>query len=224
MIKAIFYKEWIKCRALISLLALIAVALVVYLFIDNANLLRTSSAVAIWSQLAEGGISLFSIYIKMFMPLAALSISVMQYSLEMANKRLKLTLHLPCSEAKIVGAMQLFGVSMVMGLYAMILVPSYLGLSLFYPSELVVAMFISIIPYALAGVASYFFVMWIIVEPIWRRRAIYLLISAVLLVPFMFNAMLGATIYMLPFLVLIVGGSIASAYYSAARFKDGAQN
>lgn len=36
------------------LLILVAVALVVYLYISNANLLRTSGAVAVWSQIAEG--------------------------------------------------------------------------------------------------------------------------------------------------------------------------
>ncbi len=206
------------------LLILVAVALVVYLYINNANLLRTSGAVAVWSQIAEGGYSLFSSYITMFMPLSALSIAVMQYLSEMSHKRFKLTLHLPCSEGSIIGAMQMFGVSMILLIYAIVVIPSYLGLRVYYPSELLNPMLVSLVPYMLGGVASYFFVMWVIVEPIWRRRAGYLLIAAVSLVPFGIDGILGATLYMIPSLLLVVGASVVAAYYSSSRFKDGAQN
>lgn len=224
MIKAIFYKEWIKCRAVMFLLATVAVAFVLYLFINNANLLRTSGAVSLWAQIAEGGYSLFSIYVKLFMPLTAIAIAVKQYSVEMINKRFKLTLHLPCSEARITGAMQLFGLSMVAGIYVILLLPSYVGLLFYYPPELLTAMFVSLVPYMLAGVASYFFAMWVIVEPVWRRRVVYLLISVISLMPFTVDAMLGATVTLIPSLVAVVAASVAAAYYAVSRFKDGAQN
>ncbi len=223
MIKAIFYKEWIKCRALILLLLSLAVAQVAYLFINNANLLRTSGAIAIWSQIAEGGFSLFTPMFNYFMPLAALAISLMQYSHEMANKRFKLTLHLPCSEAKIIGSMQLFGVTALCVIYLILLVPSFVGLTVFYPSELVWAMISSIVPYMAAGVACYFFAMWVAVEPIWSRRVVYFFIALGALSTFNIRAMLGAHAPMLLSLAVVVASSIVAAYYSASRFKDGAQ-
>lgn len=42
--------------------------------------------------------------------------------------------------------------------------------------------------------------------------------------PFAIDGMLGATVYMIPSLLLIVVASIIVAYYSCSRFKDGAQN
>ncbi|MFR9651193.1 MAG: hypothetical protein SNG35_04130 [Rikenellaceae bacterium] len=224
MIKAIFYKEWIKCRAVVILLTLIAVAFVTYLFINNANLLRTSGAVAVWSQVAEGGYSLFSLYIKIFMPLSAIVIATMQYGVEMTNKRFKLTLHLPHSEFKITAAMQLFGISMVTALYTTLLLPCYVGLSIYYPRELIVAMFVSLVPYILAGLSSYLFAMWVIIEPIWRRRVVNLLIAVVSLTPFTIDAMLWATTPAIPSLIAVVAASAVTAYYAVARFKDGAQN
>ncbi len=223
MIKAIFYKEWIKCRALILLLLFLGVAEVAYLFIDNANLLRTSGAVAVWSQIAEGGFSLFTPLFNYFMPLAALAIAVMQYSPEMANKRLKLTLHLPCSEAKIVGSMQLFGIATIAALYLIMMLPTTLGLSLFYAPELVWAMVLSVVPYMLSGAACYFFAMWVVVEPLRRRGAIYFFIAIGALKPFAIRAMLGASSPLLLTLVVALGASIVAAYYSVSRFKDGAQ-
>ncbi len=224
MIKAIFYKEFIKCRVVLSTLLLIAVALVVYTFISNANLLRTSGAVAVWSQVAEGNLSIFSSVVLYFMPVAAIAIAAMQYSLEMANKRFKLTLHLPLSEIKIITAMQLFGVAMLFALYLVMLASAYIGLTLYYPSQLISAMFVSLLPYVFAGFAGYFFTMWIIVEPTWMRRAAYLFIAICSMTPFFIKAMLGASIYAIPALLLIVAAAKIASIYSATRFKSGAQD
>ncbi len=224
MIRAIFFKEWIKCRKLFMLLLLISIALVAYLFINNANLLRTSGAIALWGQIAEGGYSLFPLYIKMFLPLAALSISIAQYSPEMINKRFKLTLHLPHSEFKIVGAMQLFALSLIGVIYATVLLPSYIYFSAFYPLELLRAMYLSLVPYLLVGVACYFFSQWVIVEPIWRYRVIYLFVALISLWIYTLDTMLGAMTPAIPSLLLIVGASIVASYYSVMRFKDGAQD
>ncbi len=223
MIKAIFYKEWIKSRSLILLLLSLSAAQVIYFFINNANLLRTSGAIAVWAQIAEGGLSLYSPIFKLFMPLAALAISAMQYSFEMANKRFKLTLHLPYREAKIVGAMQLFGVSIIGLLFIVMLTPTLLGLFAQYPREIVGIMALSLAPYILGSFACYFFVMWVIIEPIWSRRVAYFFIAIAALSPFNISSTLGVSHCALLSFLTIVAASIAAAYYSASRFKDGAQ-
>ncbi|MFI3262002.1 MAG: hypothetical protein R3Y26_03730 [Rikenellaceae bacterium] len=223
MIKAIFYKEWIKCRAVLLLLLLVALALVAYLFISNANLIRTSGAIALWSQIAEGGFSLYSDLFKYFMPIAAITLSAMQYSVEMTNKRFKLTLHLPYSESKIIGAIQSFGVTALIILYLAMVLPTYLGLSIYYPTELTGAMLRSVVPYMLAGFACYFFTMWVIIEPIWKRRVAYFFIAIISLYPFSIETMLGASAYIYPTLICTIIASIVAAYYAASRFKDGAQ-
>lgn len=224
MIKAIFYKEFIKCRAVLSVLLIIAVALVAYMFIGNANLMRTSGAVSVWAQIADGGFSLLSSMMLCFMPIAAIAIAVMQYSLEMANKRFKLTLHLPVPEVKIVATMQSFGIAMLVALYVVLLLPSYIGLSVYYPVQLMCAMFVSAVPYMLAGFAAYFFTMWIVVEPTWKRRAAYLLIAAGAMSPFAIETMLGGAVYAIPAQILIVAAAIVSSFYAATRFKNGAQD
>ncbi|MFI3267215.1 MAG: hypothetical protein R3Y51_00725 [Rikenellaceae bacterium] len=223
MTKAIFYKEWIKCRAVLLLLLFIALALVAYLFINNANLIRTSGAIGLWAQIAEGGFSVYPELFKLFMPIAALVISAKQYSVEMTNKRFKLTLHLPHSESKIIGSIQLFGVVSLVSLYLIMILSTHIGLSMYYPKELTWFMLMSVVPYMLGGIACYFFTMWVIVEPIWKRRVAYFFIAVISLYPFSIETTLGASTCAFPAFISIIGASVVTAYYSASRFKDGAQ-
>ncbi len=138
MIKSIFYKETIKCRRIVATLALVSVTFVVYTFLNNAYELRNTGAVGVFSSVSEQSGSVIPNFIKWFLVLIPICISAMQYVCEVLNKRLKLTLHLPCSETNIISAMQLFGLSSSVLVYAIIIVPIYLGMLIYYPHEILV--------------------------------------------------------------------------------------
>lgn len=223
MIKAIFYKEWIKSRRIISLLLLIAVLLVVYTFTNNAHTLRVTGEVKFWSLIIERDAQIVPDFTKWFFVISALLISITQYASEMTNKRFKLTLHLPISESKIVWTMQLFGLATIAVLYLITFSSIWIGFQFYFPKEIIIATMMQLMPYALCGVTCYFFTAWIILEPIWRRRIAYITISLAGLSMFTIDGISGAYIYAVPTLIIIILASIACSFHSATRFKDGAQ-
>ncbi len=225
MFKAIFYKETIKCQRLIAMLLLLSVALVIYTFLNNSYVLRIDGAVGVWSAVADQGYWIVPNFLRWFLLLVPVAIAAVQYSSEIANKRLKLTLHLPHPETNIIISMQLFGLAISALIYAVVLIPVWIGMLFSYPVEIVTAMMFTLLPYMLGGVACYFFVGWITVEPIWVRRVIYAAISVGAVSIFALEGQsLGRYSYAIGQLLIILCASWVCALYSAARFKDGAQH
>ncbi|MFI3332754.1 MAG: hypothetical protein SNI51_09105 [Rikenellaceae bacterium] len=214
----------IKTQRVVSMLLLLSIALVIYLFLNNSYLLRIDGAVGVWSAVADQGAWIVPNFVRWFLMVVPIAISAIQYTSEIANKRLKLTLHLPHSETKIVVAMQLFGLVVTVLLYLIVLLPTWVGMLFYYPMEMVNAMLFTLLPYILAGVASYFFVAWVIVEPIWIRRVAHAAISIGALSIFTLeSSSLCRYRYAIAQLIVLVVASWIAALYSAARFKDGAQ-
>ncbi len=185
---------------------------------------RLSGAVSVWTTTLERGQTISPQVIKWILLLSPIVIAASQYLCEMTNKRLKLTLHLPHSEFKIICAMQLFGLCATALINATILIPLWLGLQISFPREIINAEIIHLLPYCLGGVTSYLLTAWIIVEPIAKRRIINLLIGAATLSIFAINAPSPLSyIYATPLLIVIALLAWFCALYSAARFKNGAQ-
>ena len=49
ILRAIFYKEWIKSRRVVLLLALIAVSLIAYTFVALAQVFRNNDVISAWA-------------------------------------------------------------------------------------------------------------------------------------------------------------------------------
>lgn len=223
MFKAIFYKEWIKSRHLVMLLVAIAVALVLYSVLSTAHAFRNQGDVSVWFLVVQKDMPLVSSIIGWFFIATAISISVLQYTSEMVNKRFKLTLHLPKSENKIMSALLAYGIITLLSIYTFTTVSLIGALSYFYPCEMIVGYLLHLAPYILVSFAGYFLVVWIVVEPIWKIRVANTIVSIAVLSAFTLDAKTGAYIYSMPYLLFIVMISFLCAFYSASRFKDGAQ-
>ncbi len=225
MIKSILYKEGVKTSRLLLLLLIVAVALVVYTFLNNAYNFRNDGAVAQFSAIADRNISFIPNFVVWFFVVIPIAISAVQYVNEIVDKRLKLTLHLPHCETSILAAMQLFGLCSTLVIYSLIIAPLYCGMLIYYPIELVNASVSALLPYVMAGLASYFFAMWVVVEPVWRRRVVSLLVWIGTMSIFMIDsAKLTSYSSAILTLTLLLIGSWVCSLYSSARFKDGAQS
>ncbi len=108
MYQAIFYKEWIKTRMILLLLLLVFAGMIAYSFINTAQLFRVAGAVNTWENTIMKDIPLIS-EMKWLPVLAGLLLAIVQYVPEMQNKRLKLTLHLPLPETRIIYSMLVYG-------------------------------------------------------------------------------------------------------------------
>ncbi len=199
---------------------LLGVGLLIYMYLSTAELFRVRGAVEIWGAAIEGKLAIASVWLYLYPVVVALGLSLLQYSSEIRDKRLKLTLHLPHSEAKIVGGLYGFGWS-VMTLFSMVFFGLfYTVLSIYYPEEIMQIEAMRFFGYYLVAVGLYFLVAWIVIEPIWRRRIVGFL-SGIVLLWFFYGSQLTSLGFsaLLALDILLIG----AAYTAVVRFKDGAQ-
>lgn len=223
MIQAIFYKEWIKTRWYLLLATLFMSGITGY------SMLRVGRAIAIqgiehlWVVMVQKD----AIFIDLlqFVPLlTGILLAAVQFFPEMQRKCLKLTLHLPYSQKKMVMLMLAYGVLALAACFATGFIIMGIYLPQKFSAELVQHVLLSAAPWFLAGFAGYLFVSWICMEPTWKRRVLDLIV-AVLILRIYFLAP-GAEAYnsFLPWLALYTLLIASLSWISVVRFKAGKQD
>ena len=222
MYNAIIYKEWIKTRKMIGLLAIIFTGVGIFSFMKTGEEIRSTGMVLFWETVIQKDVVLFP-YFK-YLPLSAgFLLAVTQYVPELQFKRLKLTLHLPLPENRIVFTMLAYGFSIVSAFIIFTVPLLLLGLSLSFPSEIVLASFGKILPWFLAGLASYLFTSWICLEPQWKQRILNAISGIAALSFFFIKAKSGGYLPFIPYLTVLIILAFSFSYYSKSRFKEGIQ-
>ena len=220
MLKSILYKEWIKVRLIViialglSLLALINIFLKVrhdILFVDAANY---------WYSFLFRGFTYFGIL--KFLPFAmGLGVAIAQYFPETVNKRIKLTFHLPVSENGVLIKMHGFGAAILLLLYTIIFVVFVFGSAIFFPHNIIEASLFTLAPWFLGGLATYFLVALILLEPIWIYRGLYTIVAAGFITIFYISASIGAYQPILWLLAVITLSLSCAVLFSGFRFRKG---
>jgi hypothetical protein len=223
MFSALFYKEWIKTKRVIFLLVTALVALVIYTFINTGQEFRTGGPVQAWANVILKDLSVLPDVVGWFPLLSGLLLGLVQYIPEMTDKRMKLTLHLPLPEPKIVLSMLAYGVLVLFVMYLFIYTVLSVGLRFYYTTEIIASMIRQVAPYVLGGLTGYLFTAWICLEPVWRQRIFYSLAAVSGLCLFYLNARQGAYMAFIPYLAVLMIAGFCFPFYSTARFKDGAQ-
>lgn len=223
MLQALFYKEWIKTKRVVFLIGVILIGLICYTFINTGQLFRVSGAVQAWNGVILKDMPIVPGIIQWIPLLVALLLGFSQFVPEITDKRLKLTLHLPVSEARTISTLLLYGI-LVLSIAFLITYSSLLiGLSAYYPREVIQAMVWQTAPWFLGGLLGYLLSAWVCIEPVWRQRIFNLAIGLCLLSTFYIDAKSGAYAPLIIYLAIAVIISFSFPFYSTARFKDGAQ-
>lgn len=220
MTKAIFYKEWLKTRRTFWVCLLLAAILAVYAIMCVRRVSASHGVEHIWLIMLMKD-QIFIDAIKFFPPLAALAIGFAQMNPEMQLKRLKLTLHLPYPQGKLVTAMVSTGLLECLAIYLLQAVAIAVYYGTVVTSEMTMHVMLTTIPWYLAGLNTYLFTASVCLEGRWRRRlAIGLTGVGVVCVFYMqsmpqaYNGMLfGTTLFTLLLMLLSVN--------SVNRFKEG---
>jgi hypothetical protein len=218
----LFFKEWIKSRWALLIIFVVFAGVVTYSFISVSTTLRLVGASQVWEGIVQKGITCFD-YVKFLPLLAGVLLAVVQYAPEVINKRFKLTLHLPLPEYRIMLTMLLFG---VLGLAVIFLLAYFViavGLSGYFPAEIVQWNLDAVRPWLWGGIAAYLLSAWACLEPVWRQRVFDALIACGLLALFYFDEIPGAYAPFLPCLLTLIVLSVSFSFYSLIRFKDGEQ-
>ncbi|MDR3219242.1 MAG: hypothetical protein LBU22_09780 [Dysgonamonadaceae bacterium] len=222
MYKSLLYKEWIKTRSVIACLAVIFLGVGIYSFMKISESIRLLGIVNLWETTIQKDPAMFPQF-KYLPLLAGILLAITQYVPELQFKRLKLTLHLPLNENKILLTMLLYGVTAVLSLLLITLPILLLGLGQRFPSEIVWTGFQQLAPWFLAGPAAYLIAAWICLEPQWKQRILTVIPGIIALSFFFLRAKSGAYQPFDLYLILLVIVAFFFAFYSTARFKEGVQ-
>lgn len=204
------------------LAAILMAGLIVYQFIGLGQSFRVSGAVSVWYDTAM--VDMVPVpYFNLLTMLTAVCIGLLQFVPEMTDKRLKLSLHLPMEEGRIVATMLTFGVMTLCAIYIAAYAVLLGGLRLYFPSEIVASTAWTIVPGTLGAVCAYLMTSWVCLEPVWKYRVFYALASVCLISFFLIDETAGAYAPMMPYLMAFAFICFLFPFFSVARFKEGAQ-
>lgn len=220
MIKSIIYKEWLKIKKVYLLLLAVGLLVVIGIYSNVRHELIVNDAESYWDLILNQKMIYFGVL--KFLPLImGLLIGVAQFVPETVEKRIKLTLHLPTNEETIVLKMVWFGAGSVLLLHILFIsLFAFMGLY-YFPIEIVSVALYTILPWFLAGIAAYFLTSFTILEPIWKQRIFYTLISGAFLTMFFKTAMPGAYQQVLVHLAILIACVSISTLFSIYRFRKG---
>ncbi|MDR0544331.1 MAG: hypothetical protein LBG30_03165 [Odoribacteraceae bacterium] len=223
MIRAICYKEWIKTRRAFLLSAILLAAYVAYALAHTGSLFRVNGAVAAWGTTILKETFLLPSALR-WIPLAtALVIGLAQFVPELAERRLKLTLHLPLPETRVLSIMLLHGLALLLALHLATTLLLWLVLARYYPAEILLDLGWRALPWFAAALPGYLFAAWACIEPSWIRRVTNALAAAGALSACYLDAPAGSYLTFLPCLALLVAAAFCAPFQAAARFKEGIQ-
>lgn len=223
MNKMILYKEWLKTRWLLLGILLAMAALTFYCFLNLAKVVEFRGAGLLWEALVTKETVLTEL-LRYVPAIAGALLALGQFIPEIQQKRLKLTLHLPYPQGRMLLMMALYGLVALTLLFALQACASAWVLSAWVPGELVARVLRTMAVWYLAGWAGYLFTSALCLEPTWRLRVLILLVAAGFLRLLYLSGIPEAYNGFFPWLLLYVAASAGLVFAGVARFKEGHQD
>ena len=222
MIKALFYKEWIKIRVYTLLALLFTIGYTLYHLMRILRVAELKGASHIWEVMLQKDVIFLDAL--QYIPLCiGIALALVQFVPEMYHKSLKLTLHLPHSPLKLTYTMLLVGFAILVVLFGINLLIIHIVLHPILAYELYAHVVNTLYIWFLAGLVGYFFAAWITLEPTWRVRLFNCVVSALVLRIYFISATPEAYNHFLPWLLLYTLCTASLAWISVKRFKAGKQ-
>lgn len=220
MLRSIFFKEWLKTRITVIAIAVFSLGLCAYLLLTTHQLLQSHGTMPVWDTLLSRDTLLLE-WLEFVPFMAGILLGCTQMLPEMLQKRIKLTLHLPIANWKAIGAMELYGIIIMVGMAVLNLGLCYGVMAVWLPREMLRHIFLTVAVWYLAGVQAYLFTTWIVLEPTWKMRIAKLLFAGVCLRMFFISTMPETYNAFLPILGAFTLLFCGLPLLSIARFKEG---
>jgi hypothetical protein len=220
MFKSVFYKEWLKIRVIVLAIFGVSLITLIYIFLNVRHDILFSGATNYWYSFLFRGIIYFGI-LKFLPFVAGLGLAIAQYFPETVNKRIKLTFHLPVSENGVLMKMHAIGASVLLLLFTFILILFIAWSSVYFPSEIINASLLTLAPWFMGGMTTYFLLALVMLEPVWLYRGLYTVAGAGLVSLYFSEAFTGAFRPVLTYLALITVLLSFVVLFSAYRFRKG---
>ena len=220
MWKSIVYKEWIKIRRITVILFILGILVIMGIYSGVRHDLVLTNAELVWVKIMIMNYVYFTL-LKFIPLIIGLLVGIAQFLPETVDKRIKLTLHLPVNEETVVLKMIGFGLFSLSLVYGIMLLLFYSLGSYYFPYEIAGTSLLTIVPWFLAGLAAYFLIAFIIMEPIWKYRIFYIVFGTSLISLFFKGGAVGDYTPVLSSLLLLVVLSSISTLFSIYRFRKG---
>ena len=222
MLKAIFYKEWLKLRLFWCLALAVHAGLIAYLLLALRSTLLASGVVETWATMI--GRDVLMVNQLMYLPLlTGVCIALCQWLPEMQIKRIRLTLHLPIDYTVSIGIMLLSSLTGLCLLFTLDAAALALVEQTWLPRELVWRTFLTCLPWYIGGLLGYRVCSWCLLEPQWKIRCLDILVGAPLVALCFLTAQPACYVRMWPWLLLALVLTACLPFYSVYRFKLGKQ-
>ncbi|MFA8343678.1 MAG: hypothetical protein ACEPO8_11980 [Rhodothermaceae bacterium] len=220
MYRALFYKEWLKIKQAFLFVTLLGLGVIVYLYFDIEQTNTFNDSNAFWNVISGKGYIYYDLF--RYIPLVAgLALALAQFVPEIINKKLKLTLHLPLKENKILLVMQSFTLGLLTLLSLVWLLLMIIISSIYFPAEIVNSMILTSLPWFLAGLITYTSVSALVLEPVWGRRIVHGIVGLAILWLLTSGVRYSAFSGILPLVSIAVLFSFSFILWSGRRFKMG---
>ena len=220
LFRATLYKEWIKLRLVWLVMLAGSSAFAVYLCLRLRSAHQFHDAVSIWSAWIFKSYLFFAPF--QYVPLGAgVVLGAMQFLPETLNRRVRLVLHLPLGEERVISHHLLAG---LLGLALIVTPATALFAStawIYFPAEFQRNLVLTLSPWLLAGGAGYLLTAAILLEPAWRHRVLHLLLGSAALRLFFIGDFYDVYARVLPGLVIWTVALFLLPLFSSHRFRKG---
>ena len=214
-------KEWAKLRLPAALLLAAGTAWALYLVLRVRQLYAIYDAEAIWHAWLTKGLLFLSPY--QYVPLAiGVLIGVLQFLPEIQRARIRLALHLPLDEDRLV----LHHLGLGLGAITLLWVPAavlFTGMAtIYFPAEYLGHLLAWLAQIVLAGYAAYLLIAAGFLEPAWPVRIVYLLIALGALPMYFAGEFYDAHLRILPVITAWTAALILLPVVACRRYREGA--
>ena len=224
MYSSIIFKEWLKTRRVFFISLAVALLVAVYVILSTNSFIKDNGIVSLWLMMLLKDVS----YVDSvtYIPLAiGLALGIAQMVPEVTQKRLKLTLHLPVPQLRLVAMMLVTGLLELLVIYLLQATAILVYDATILHPELVGRVFLTMLPWYLAGFTGYLFVTAVCLEGTWRMRILLSLAGvAVLSVMFLQSGTMAAYNSMIAIIVAFICLITVFSFGSVLRFKEGHQD
>lgn len=220
---AIFYKEWIKTRWYLLLAFAVSTGFAGYSMLRINRVAELKGAAHVWEVMLMRDV-IFVDLLQYIPLLAGILLALVQFIPEMYHKCLKLTLHLPYPQLRMINLMLLYGLLALTVCFAANFLLMFVYLQGVLASELYTRILLTAATWYVAGLCAYSLMAWICLEPTWKRRVFNLVVTVLLLRIFFLSSEPEAYNGFLTWLVVYSLLCVSLSWISVLRFKAGRQD
>lgn len=223
MTKAIFYKEWLKTRRVFWVALVVAVCFAVYAVMSMNRVATLKGCDHIWLIMLLKDNTFIDV-LQMVPLVIGIAVGVAQMAPEMAQKRLKLTLHLPYPQMRLVALMLLTGIAELIVIFAVQMLIIAIYDMQILASQLVSRVLLTSVPWYICGINAYMITTAICLEGTWRQRVLLGLLGVGMISFYFMQPAPEAYNSSLWLLVVVTLATSLLSFRSVNRFKEGRQD